>query len=263
MDESDYLEQCWEQLQSEWLFSDPQYQNNEALSSSLEHIEYASSEEFMISFSAGDFFQHCWADNISIATTLQPRFLVIALDHNDRLYDSEEFLELWQQTPCALPLKIAFPLWDLSDQPFFNTRELRGKLSQNYRQFLSRYDAQSLMILRGQLNEDHWDLRIISPTEGDQAYLCGCSMSDIVLFLRTVVLEQYHLSQVPQTSIISFARQQQKGMNMLQEAPEVISLQPRMMTSNNMEFRLWSYWTEKHTNLLEEEYGLTVLPDPH
>lgn len=262
-EESEYLSQSWEQVQSRWLFSQPGYQNLEALKGSLEHIESLGDSGIILSFTAQDFFQHCWADQVALATDLQPRFLIIALDHTDNLYHSDEILDLWQQSPDSQALRISFPLWDLRDQPFFNSREIRGRLSHNYQQFLERYDAAALIILRGQLNEDYWDLRITSPTGGDQAYLSGCSMSDVVQFLRQKVLAQYQLSQVTGSMIVSFNRDQQHQIRALQESAEVLSLQPRIITKETMEFRLWSYWTTEHHHLIEKEFGLKIHPDRH
>lgn len=262
MEEAEYLQECAAQTESHWIFSETSDNNLRGLSESLENIQYDGSH-FIVGFSAHQFFQRCWANNIDIATSIQPRFLIIALDHNDRLHDTSEILDLWKQTASATPLKISLPLWDLKDQPYFNTRELRGKLSQNYQDFLKRYDAQFLIILRGSLNEDLWDFRITRSDDDYKEYLSGASMHDIVLFLRNLVLKEYALSHTPTVAIVSFNRTHEKGLALLRQAPEIIQIQPRLITTDRMEFRLWSYWTAEHSNLLEQEYGFTILTHPH
>lgn len=262
MDEVDYLQECAEQTEADWIFSEPTAAKQQELAESLENIQYDGSQ-FIVGFSAHQFFQRCWANNIDIATSIQPRFLIIALDHNDSLYDTSEILDLWEQTALASPLKVALPLWDLKDQPFFNTRELRGKLSQNYQDFLKRYDSQFLIILRGSLNDDSWDFRITRMTDDYKAYLSAVSMHEVVLFLRNLVLQDYALSHTPTMAIISFDRSHDKGLALLKQAPEIIQIQPRLITTERMEFRLWSYWTNKHSDLLEQEYGFTNLTHQH
>lgn len=262
MDEADYLPECTAQTEARWVFSESSESKQQGLAESLENIQYDGSH-FLVGFSAHQFFQRCWANNIDIATSMQPRFLIIALDHNDILHDTAEIFDLWQQTASATPLIVALPLWDLKDQPFFNTRELRGKLSQNYQDFLKRYDAQFLVILRGSLNEDLWDFRITSNFDEYKAYLSGVSIHDIVLFLRSLVLKDYALSHTPTMAIISFDRSHEKGLALLKKAPEIIQIQPRLITSDRIEFRLWSYWTAAHSDLLAQEYGFTILSHPH
>lgn len=262
MDENSYVAECLSQLEQEWLLSENDTDKSALLAASLENIEYTE-PHFTIGFSTHQFFQRAWQSGLDVVTKIQPRFLLVALDHNENLYETSDMMDLWQQSSRLASLRITFPLWDLSDQPFCNTRELRGKISQDYSAFLNRYDADFLMILRGALNDDLWDLRIVSLSQGDIAYLCAQSTEEIIVFLRHFVLEHYALSKSPMVATISFERGKESGLEQLKSAPEVIQLQPRLFTQQQKEFRLWSYWTPEHLILLEREYGFKTLSYQH
>jgi hypothetical protein len=262
LDEHDYLDDCDSQIDNKWIFSERLYNKHPALKESLESIQHEDGS-FKITFSSQRFFQYCFQDGIKISTSVQPRFVVIAINLNDEIYETEDVLHLWQSIAGSSALDMMLPLWDLEDLAVFNSTELRGFLSSNYQQLMRRYEADYLIILRGSSNDDLWDFRLISSDYQQQDHQSAQSIADIITQIQQLMIEKYALSSVPTMSIVTIKPYQDETISFLKNAAEIIMLQPRMMTAQEKQFKVLSYWTKAHYQLIEKKNNIKFLSYQH